>query len=200
MQASRKMRTDCPGPSWCTPGPPTVARHGYTGLYQHLGWGQRAPESRASWQVVPVHASTAAQAGVAQAHTEGSVLFSRPLRAGSVAAGQPAGRETRLESPAGRRCRLGAWPEAALAAAPARKARPQRAPTCPSVLAAWLVLVRGAASVGGGEGGLGLSPPVHSIAGTCGYCCPLAPQRVEAQGHSFDSGVWPWCRPPLGPW
>ena len=82
MQASRKMRTDCPGPSWCTPGPPTVACHGYTALYQHLGWGQRAAESRASSQVIPVHASTAAQAGVAQAHTEGSVLFSRPLGAG----------------------------------------------------------------------------------------------------------------------
>ena len=177
-----------------------MACHGYTALYQHLGWGQRAAESRASSQVIPVHASTAAQAGVAQAHTEGSVLFSRPLGAGSVGAGQPAGQEPRLESAACRRCRLGAWPEAAQVAAPAQKAHPQRAPTCPSVLAAWLVQVRGGASVGGGEGGLGLSPPVHSIAGTCGCRRPLAPQRVEAQGHSFDSGVWPWCRPPLGPW
>lgn len=93
IQPIRKRRTRCPGPSWCTPGPPTVACHGYTALCPHLGGGQWAVQPRASWLVTLEHTSTAAQAGVAQAKTVGSVQLSHSLGVGFTGAKQPAGRE-----------------------------------------------------------------------------------------------------------
>lgn len=101
------------GPSWRTLGPPAAAPPGYTALCRHLGWGQRATQHRDSWRVIPVHVSTTAQAGVAQANTEGSVLFSSPLRSGSARAEHPAGWEPGRESPAAMRSVLAACSDCA---------------------------------------------------------------------------------------